>query len=56
MTARVLVRQQPWSASRTWEVLCPCCAARRPGVAVLHITESWHSALGFASAHGRSHR
>jgi hypothetical protein len=56
MRARVFVRRTPWSATPYWEVLCPCCAARKPGVAILHVTQSWHSAFGFACAHGKAHR
>ncbi len=56
MTGRVLVRRVPWSGVTAWEVLCPCCADRRPGVAVLAALDSWPAAVTFAVAHGWVHR
>jgi hypothetical protein len=56
VTGRVLVRRMPWFATPTWEVLCPCCAARKPGVAVLTATDDWRAAVSFARAHAWIHR
>lgn len=58
MTPRSLVkvRKSHWSED-LWEVLCPCCASRKPGVAILGAFETWRQAFGFAHTHGkRVHR
>ena len=56
MTDRILVRRVPWQGPTWWQVLCPCCADRKPGVAVLAAFGTWRRAADFARAHAWIHR